>query len=88
MSSVSSADRCSMADAVTHMGPSQRTDPDVLEIGFTSPSVFDAYLVDLNSKGDWNLSYIKPSSELEVCLNLWVDSLLFAIGASSTPLKH
>lgn len=46
---VTLADWCSMADAVTHMGPSEQSDFEVLNIPSTFSAVVDVYNVDLDA---------------------------------------
>lgn len=52
--SAAPADCFSMADTIAHIGPSQQTDPEVLDAPSSLPAVFDAYDLHIHSKSYWN----------------------------------
>lgn len=81
---IASAFLCSIGDAVAHMSPSQHTCHEVLGISYSSSVVFDACYVNLYSESDWELSRIPSSGDMDICLNLWETSLLFAISEPRT----
>lgn len=54
-----------MADALSHMCPSQSSNPEVLEIPSTLVVVFDANDADLHTEGDLDISDVTPSGETD-----------------------
>lgn len=63
-----------MDDAVLHMCPSQRTDPEVLDIPSTLLVVVDVCNVELEVESDSDVSDTLPSREIGISWSLGVES--------------
>lgn len=63
-----------MADTLTPMYPSQRINIEVSDTPSILMAVTDAYDVDVDADGDWKLSDVPPSGEINIRSSLHVDS--------------
>lgn len=63
---MTTAEGCSLESAVAYMCSPVQVDPKVGDLHPVSSSVPDVYDVDLEAEGDWYLSDITPSREIDV----------------------
>lgn len=63
---ISFADRYSLAAALEYRRPLSQNNPYISDPQLVSPSVTDAYKIDLDAKGEWDFSDIQPSGKIDV----------------------